>query len=209
MRSEIRSLKKVGTWSFVDLPKGQRFIQTKWVFDLKRDEDGKIVRYKAPLVAKGFTKILGTEISEVFALVSGYTTVRFILALWVKHGWKRRQIYVKNAFANALLLEEIYIEQPPICKNERHERKIFKLNKALYDLKQVYREWNIYFYKSLMSMRLEQGQADMTLYGLKKDGDFILLLTDVDDILILSNTREMRDKVVKQFDNKFEIRESK
>lgn len=59
-----------------------------------------------------------------------------------------------------------------------------------------------------MSMGFEQSQADATLYGLKRDGNFILLLAYVDDILIFSNTQEMGYEVIKQFAENFKIRES-
>jgi hypothetical protein len=44
---ELESIEENRTWSLVDLPKGQRPISVKWVFKLKQDENGEVVKYKA------------------------------------------------------------------------------------------------------------------------------------------------------------------
>ena len=47
---------KNGTWELVDLPRGTKAIGPKWVFKLKRNEDGSINKYKARLVGRGMYK---------------------------------------------------------------------------------------------------------------------------------------------------------
>jgi hypothetical protein len=54
MQSEMNAVEKNRTWELADLPRGHSVITLKWVFKLKRDEAGAIVKHKARLVARGF-----------------------------------------------------------------------------------------------------------------------------------------------------------
>lgn len=47
MKREMESLERLKIWEMAQLPKGQEFIQTKWVFDLKQDGKANMIRYKA------------------------------------------------------------------------------------------------------------------------------------------------------------------
>ena len=54
MEEEMNSIRDNKTWSLVELPRGHRAIGLKWVYKVKRDENGNIAKYKARLVAKGY-----------------------------------------------------------------------------------------------------------------------------------------------------------
>jgi len=54
MLEELSSIEQNNTWTLVNLPQGHRAIRLKWVFKIKRDELGAIVKHKARLVAKGY-----------------------------------------------------------------------------------------------------------------------------------------------------------
>jgi hypothetical protein len=62
-------LGEMGTWKLEDLPKGRETVGCKWVFDIKHDHEGKISRYKARLVAQGYSQIPGMDYFETFAPV--------------------------------------------------------------------------------------------------------------------------------------------
>ena len=57
IQAELNALTKTKTWQVVERPKGRNVIQCKWVFKIKKDAEGKIERYKARLVTKGFTQV--------------------------------------------------------------------------------------------------------------------------------------------------------
>lgn len=76
-------------------PRKQNVIKTKCVFDLKRNHDGKFIRCKARLDSNGFSKIPGIDFLEVFSPLPRYATVRFMMSLSGKCGWKRWEIDLK------------------------------------------------------------------------------------------------------------------
>lgn len=209
MRFEISSLESLKTWDLMELPDDRNVIQTKWVFDIKRNGKGEIERYKARLVAKGFSQIPGIDFVEVFSPVSRYSTIRFGFALAIYFNWKRELIDVKNAFVNAELSEEIYINQPKGFVDNNHPDHVFKLNKALYGLKQASREWNAHLNRYLVKYGFVESRADQTLYWKKDEKSFIILVIYVDDILIFSNNQSQIDEEIDNFSKEFEIRRSK
>jgi hypothetical protein len=81
MLEEINSFEENDTWKLVDLPKGQEPIGLKWVYKLKKDASGVIIKHKARLVAKGYVQRAGIDFEEVFALVARLDSVRLMLAL--------------------------------------------------------------------------------------------------------------------------------
>jgi hypothetical protein len=88
------------------LPPGKRPIGLKWVFKLKKNAEGEIIKYKARLVAKGYVQKQGIDFEEVFAPVARLDTVRMILALAANRGWQVHHLDVKTAFLNGDLEEE-------------------------------------------------------------------------------------------------------
>jgi hypothetical protein len=64
MEEEMESIHQNGTWVADDLPKGKKAIGLKWVFKVKKDPSGKIVKHKARLVAKGYAQVQGIDYDE-------------------------------------------------------------------------------------------------------------------------------------------------
>ena len=113
MDSEIETIRKNNTWVLTDLPCGAKTVGVKWVYKTKLNEHGEIDKYKAHLVAKGYTQQYGVDYMEVFAPVARMDTIRLVLALSAQKGWSLFQLDVKSAFLHGELKEEVYIEQPP------------------------------------------------------------------------------------------------
>ena len=83
MCEEMDSLERNNTWDLVELPKGGKVVAYKWVYKLKKDADGKVDKYKAILVAKGFSQKEGIDFHEIFSPVVKLVSIRFMLALVV------------------------------------------------------------------------------------------------------------------------------
>ena len=81
MLEEMKAIEENETWWLVDPPPGCRPISLKWVYKVKRDELGAIVKYKARLVARGFVQRKGIDFKEVFTPVARMESVRLLLAL--------------------------------------------------------------------------------------------------------------------------------
>jgi len=86
-------------------------------------------------MAKGFSQVEGIDYEETFAPVSRYSSIRSILALVMKMGWKIHQLDVKTTFLNGLIEEEVYIEKLEGFETFDQESHVCRLRRALYDLK--------------------------------------------------------------------------
>ena len=118
----------------------KNIIGCKWVFINKLDESGVITRNKARLVAKGYNQEEGIDYRETFAPVARLEVVRLLLAYACLSGFKLFQMDDKSAFLNAIINEEVYVEQPPGFEDHQHPNHVYKLKQALYGLKQAPRQ---------------------------------------------------------------------
>jgi len=81
MNSELDALERNKTWTLVNLPTGKKIISCRWVYRIKHKADGSIDKYKAHLMARGFTQTEGLDYDETFSPVVKITIVRLILAI--------------------------------------------------------------------------------------------------------------------------------
>jgi hypothetical protein len=86
MEEELKSIRDNDTWALAELPRGHHAIGLKWVYKVKRDENGAIVKYKARLVAKGYVQRPGIDYEEAFAPVARLESVRLLLAIAAHYG---------------------------------------------------------------------------------------------------------------------------
>ena len=107
MKEEMKSLQKNETWDLVDRPPGKKPVGCRWVYTVKHKADGTIERFKASLVAKGYTQTYGIDYTYTFSPVAKINTVRVLLSLAVNLDWPLQQFDVKNAFLHDELSEEV------------------------------------------------------------------------------------------------------
>jgi len=132
---EMRSLIKADVLRPVPRSVAQgRVVTSKWVFKVKRQSDGSIERYKARLVARGFSQKPGIDYDETFAPVAKFQSIRLLPALAAMHDVELHQMDVKTAFLYGSLEELVFTEQPEGF--ERGKDMVWQLIKALYGLKQ-------------------------------------------------------------------------
>ena len=144
---------KTGTWDLVDLPFGKYAIGCKWVYKIKTRSDGTIDHYKARLVARSFTHKYGIDYEETFAPVTQLSFVRTLIAFYAARKWPLFQMYVKNAFLNGELLEEVYMKLPPSYSHPPgFPHRVCRLWWALYGLKQAPLAWFAKFNSTSLSM---------------------------------------------------------
>ncbi|KAK1632346.1 hypothetical protein QYE76_006661 [Lolium multiflorum] len=142
MHEELNNFKRNKVWTLVKKPKECRnVIGTKWIFKNKQDEFGNIVRNKARLVAQGFSQVEGIDFGETYAPVARLESIRILLTYASHHNFKLQQMDVKSAFLNGPLHEEVYVKQPPGFEDLNFPNHVYKLDKALYGLKEAPRAW--------------------------------------------------------------------
>jgi hypothetical protein len=137
IKAEMDAVEKNRTWELTDLPRGHRTIILKWVFKLKRDEVGVIIKHKAHLVARGFLQREGIDFDDAFAPMVRMESVRLLLALAAQEGWRVHHMDVKSTFLNSDLKEEVYVHQPLGFAIPDKEGKVMRLHKVLYGLRQA------------------------------------------------------------------------
>lgn len=81
MQEEVNLLTGNETWTLVELPEGRNAVTCQWIFKLKQSEDSETPRYKARLVARGFTQKQDFYYSDTYYPVARMDTLRAVLAL--------------------------------------------------------------------------------------------------------------------------------
>ncbi|RVW41270.1 Golgin candidate 5 [Vitis vinifera] len=208
VQDEIDALEKNGTWTITDLPVGKRPVGCKWIFTIKYKADGSVERFKARLVARGFTQSYGIDYQETFAPVAKLNTIRILLSLAVNQDWCLQQLDIKNAFLNGDLEEEVYMEIPPGFEESMAKNQVCKLQKSLYGLKQSPRAWFDRFTKAVLKLGYKQGQADHTLFVKKSHaGKLAILIVYVDDIILSGNDMGELQNLKKYLSEEFEVKD--
>jgi hypothetical protein len=182
MQEELNNFKRNEVWFLVERSK-QNVVGTKWVFHNKQDEHGVVIRNKAQLIAKNYSQVEGLDFDEAFAPVAKLESIRLLLVYATHHGFKLYQMDIKSVFLNGSIKEDGYVEQPPDFESEEYTNHIYKLHKALYELKQAPRAW----YKCLSDFLIKNGfrigKADSTLFTRKIGKDLFICQIYVDDII--------------------------
>ena len=164
MISEYTSLMENETWELVPPEENQNVVGSRWVYKVKRNEDGSVDRFKARLVAQGYTQTRGTDYEEVFSPVAKHTSLRTLLALANEHDLEVHQMDVKTAFLNGELDYDIYMSQPEGFVDEDKPNYVCKLRRSIYGLKQSARCWNTTLDEYLKSAGYRKSGADGCIY---------------------------------------------
>lgn len=204
IQSEIDSLRSNQTWCLVDKPIGVNIVSCRWIFTIKSNELGEPVRYKARLVARGFSQQYLHDYEETFAPVARITTFRLILAFANQNNLLIHHMDVKTAFLNGILKEDIYMEVPNGIVSKPNQ--ICKLNKALYGLKQASRCWYERFDHVIKNIGFESSKVDPCLYILNKNNidENVYIILHVDDLLLITkcikNMQYYKNCLMKSFE---------
>lgn len=204
MNDEIAGIEQNKTWELADLPHGARAVGSRWVYKVKKDQDGNVTSLKARLVAQGFSQRFGIDYNEVFAPVARTTTLRLLLSISGDRDYKVSHYDIKTAFLNGTLEEEIYLRPPP---GFEQRNKVYKLKKSLYGLKQAANVWNKTLHNVLVKNGCEQDSTDKCLYKKSSGGKVCYLLVHVDDMLVATNDETFREALMKSIGKEFELKD--
>ena len=178
---ELLGLESQSTWEEAPEHKG-RTVKSKWAFRVSREPDGTI-KYRARLVAKGFSEIHGVDYFQTFAPTVSTKSLLILLHLAAANNWEIRSIDVGNAYLEADIDTELYMELPKESKTA--PRQVVRLLKSLYGLKQAGELWNRRLHGILESMGFKRCFSDCCVYKRPSPKGDLYLAVYVDDILIL------------------------
>nr|GEV66628.1 hypothetical protein [Tanacetum cinerariifolium] len=150
---ELNEFERLEVWELVPRPDQVMVITLKWIYKVKLDELGGILKNKVRLVARGYRQEEGIDFEESFALMD-----------------------VKTAFLNGSLREEVYVSQPNGFVDLDNPNHVYKLKKALYGLKQAPRAWYDMLSLFLLSQDFSKGSVDPTLF-IRRNGNDLLLMS--------------------------------
>jgi histone deacetylase 1/2 len=170
MLSEFNALIENKTWVLVSRPSGANVVTDKWIYRHKFHPDGRLARYKARWVLRGFTQREGIDYGETFSPVVKPVTIRTMLSLAVTSNWPIRQLDVKNAFLHGHLDELVYNQQPAGFVDAAAPTHVCKLQRLLYSLKQAPCAWFTRFTTHLLTLGFIASRCDTSLFILHRDG---------------------------------------
>ncbi|MCO5586428.1 hypothetical protein L7F22_040368 [Adiantum nelumboides] len=188
MDSEYQSLIDNNTWQLVPAPANRKLVTCKWLLRKKFLSDGSVSRYKARLVARGFSQVPGKDYSETFSPVLRITAFQVLIAIAAQFHFLQHQMNVHRAFLHGDLEEEIYMIQPPGYISSEHPNHVCRLLKSLYGQEQSPRQWYRRFHRCMINLGYLRLQSDPNVYSRHSSGIFLLLAIYVDDILLLCNS---------------------
>jgi transposase InsO family protein len=204
MNEEMKALTENSTWVLTTLPEGRKTIGCKWVFKRKKNANTGLIKYKARLVAQGFSQKYGTDYDEVFAPVVRATTLRLLLAIATQRKLKIHHFDAKTAFLNGELKETIYMKQPEGFVDAKEEL-VCKLNKSIYGLKQAAKVWNEKLHGALTKLGFKQSTSDPCLYSKNKSKALQYVAVYVDDLLIADENDYEIEKTADGLEKEFDL----
>nr|GEX61123.1 retrovirus-related Pol polyprotein from transposon TNT 1-94 [Tanacetum cinerariifolium] len=205
MQEELNEFERLEVWELVPRPDKVMVITLKWIYKVKLDELGGILKNKARLVACGYRQEEGIDFEESFALVSRLEAIQIFLAYLAHKNMVVYQMDVKTAFLNGNLREEVYVSQPDGFVDQDNPNHVYKLKKALCGLKQAPRSWYDMFSLFLISQDFSKGSMDPTLFIRRNGNDLLLVQIYVDDIIFAASTPKLCDLFSNLMCSKFKM----
>nr|GEW29817.1 hypothetical protein [Tanacetum cinerariifolium] len=174
MQEEFNEFKRLEVWELVSQPDKVIIITLKWIYKVKLDELGGILKNKARLVAHGYCQEEGIDFEEPFALVARLEAIMIFLAFAAHKNMVVYQMDVKTPFLNGNLREEVYVSQPDGFVDLDNPNHVYKLKNALYRLKQALRACYDILSSFLISQDFFKGLMDLTLFIGRNGNDLLL-----------------------------------
>ncbi|GJW68326.1 putative ribonuclease H-like domain-containing protein [Tanacetum coccineum] len=205
MQDEIHEFDRLEVWELVPRPIYVMVIALKWIYKVKLDEYGDVLKNKARLVAKGYRQEEGIDFEESFAPVARIEAIRIFIANAATKNMIIYQMDVKTAFLNGDLQEEVFVSQPEGFEDQENPTHVYRLKKALYGLKQAPRAWYDTLSKFLLANNFFKGAVDPTLFTRKSGKHILLVQIYVDDIIFASTDHNACNIFSKEMSSKFQM----
>jgi len=191
METELNTLIEMEAFIVVDKEKWMNVVSSVWAFKRKRYPDGSIRKLKARICARGFEQIEGVDYFETFAPVVQWMTVRLVLIMTILLNLENKQIDYTAAFLQAPLDHDVYVDMPKLFQVSG---KVWKLQRAIYGLKDAPRAYFIHTKNKLEELGFRQSDADPCLFI----SPTVICLIYVDDALFVYKSPQEVDILTKK-----------
>ncbi|CAI5716915.1 unnamed protein product [Peronospora effusa] len=189
-----------------EMPTDHRTINTMWVFAVKTDHLGYVVRFKARVVARGDKQRPGIDFKDTFSPVARMATFRMFITVCIIRDMVIYQGDINTAYLNATLGIKQYLEEVEGYPCE-DKGMIYVIDKALYGLRQSGREWNTEVNSWFIDYGFKQCETEPCLYFYDRDGIFAIVLLYVDDILCATKNAEFKQEMFERLDKNYGLKD--
>nr|GEY50616.1 retrovirus-related Pol polyprotein from transposon TNT 1-94 [Tanacetum cinerariifolium] len=179
--------------------------ESPYIYKVKLNEYGDVLKNKAQLVAKGYRQEEGINFEKSFALMARIEAIRIFIANAASRNMTVYQMDAKTDFLNGDLKEEVYVSQPKGFVDPDHSTHVYRLKKALYGLKQAPRTWYDTLSRFLLDNSFSKGAVDPTLFTRKTGKHILLVQICVDDIIFSSTDPKDCDMFSNKMSSKFQM----
>lgn len=203
---ELKSLEDNKTWQIVDSEEaeGKNLVTLKWVFKVKFDELGNFQKFKARLVARGFTQRYGVDYLLTSSPVISSDSVLILIALSAIFKLECGQVDFVTAYLNGKMDFPVYAK--PVPGIHVPEGKVLKFEKAIYGLKQSGLLWYNTLTEYLVSIGFTSLKTDPCVFQLRRGPkDFIIIGVYVDDTMIIATSLSLVTWFKIQLEKTFKI----
>ena len=183
-----------GTWTLTPRTDDMNIVGSTWAFDIKRDLNKRILRFKARLCAQGFTQVRGVDYYRKYSHTVPFDVLRLFVFKCATHGLEATEADYTTAYLNARVDTDIYMKQPPgfpavdsdgsPLLGPNGEELVCKLNKAIYGLVQSGLMWEEEHHSTLKSFQWEQCEAEPCIFRRKFDDVTCFICTYVDNLFM-------------------------
>ncbi|OQR85565.1 RNA-dependent DNA polymerase [Achlya hypogyna] len=205
MQSEIDNLIQNGTWELVAKPTDTNIVGHKWVYKVKFDSNGEVERFKARLVAQGFSQRYGVDFTETFSPVIRQPSVRILLVIATHLDVPVLHLDVPQAYVKADLDTTVYMSLPALIPGDPATQALL-LRKSLYGLKQSGRMWHEDINATLIALGYNKSQPDPCLFYKWTSGGLTMIGLYVDDIIALTQDKLYLQSTIKALEDKYQVK---
>ena len=189
---EFSDMEKRKVWTKIlrrDMPIGRRCVKSKWVLKIKRDG-----RFRARIVACGYSQIPGVDYTDNYAPVVNDVTFRMMLLLWIQGRLSAKIVDVETAFLYGALVEQIFMECPKGMQGATTDH-VVSLRQCIYGLVQAARQYYKHIVAILKKIGFIGGDVDPCLFTKKSKLGMCYVAIYVDDNLIVGHPKAVEDAI--------------
>lgn len=210
MDTEYKAHLDNGTWELVPMSEvtpGRKIVGSTWAYDVKKNDDGTLSRYKARFCAQGFSQIEGVDFINTYSNTVHHDTLRLMFAVAAALGMRLTGADVKTAYLYGIIDTLVYMKQPRGYEKYGPDghAMVCKLRKSIYGLRQSGARWEATLVEHLLKLGFARCEFDPCLFKIHEGPDVLLLCVYVDDLCFASTSDSYRTKIFSKLTERFQL----